>query len=156
MTSKNLTEALSGLRFAMVATADPSEGGTRKSRPLTMADHDDATLSFLVGVDADWVAGLETTGSPTTVTISDPGKNTYVALQGSARTRDDRARVEDLWNIGAGAYFDGKDDPSVRVLEVAVDYGEFWDGPSGRIGAALTLAKAAAGGSSGDQGDVVT
>ncbi|MEW6226413.1 MAG: pyridoxamine 5'-phosphate oxidase family protein [Chloroflexota bacterium] len=156
MTQRTLSEALEGLRFAMVATADPSHGGTWKARPLALAGSDEHVLRFLVGVDADWVEGLETTGSPTTVTFSDPSKNTWVALQGTARTTDDRALVSQLYNPAAGAYFDGEDDPSIRVLEVEVAYGEFWDGPSGRLGQALVLARAALGRPAGEQGDVVT
>ncbi len=155
MTQKTLDDALDGLRFAMVATADPAHGGTWKARPLALAGTEGGVLRFLVSVDADWVEGLEQAGSPTTVTFSDPGKNTWVALQGSARTTDDRALVHELWNPAAGAYFEGKDDPAVRVLEVDVSYGEFWDGPSGRVGQLLSIAKAALGGQSGDQGDVV-
>ena len=153
MTDKSLHDALDGLRFAMVATADAD--GTWKSRPLALAGQEGGVLSFLVGADAEWVASLEDSGSPTTVTFSDPGKNTYVALQGSARTTDDRALVHELWTPEAGAYFEGEDDPAVRVLEVSVQYGEFWDGPSGRLGQVLSVARAALGGSSGDQGDVV-
>ena len=153
MTDKTLSDALDGLRFAMVATADAD--GTWKSRPLALAGQQGPVLSFLVSTEADWVASLETTGSPTTVTFSDQGKNTYVALQGSARTVDDRARVAELWNAGAGAYFDGKDDPTVRVLDVTVHYGEHWDAPGGRLGRALNLASAALGRPIGDQGDVV-
>jgi len=156
MTQKTLDDALDGLRFAMVATADPTSGGAWKARPLALAGTSDGRLRFLVSVDADWVEGLEQTGSPTTVTFSDPSKNTWVALQGSARTTDDRALVQELWNPAAAAYFEGADDPSVRVLEVDVAYGEFWDGPSGRVGQLLSLARAALGGQSGDQGDVVT
>lgn len=43
----------------------------------------------------------------------------------------------------------------MRVLEVAVSYGEYWDGPHGRLGQALTLLKAALGDEDvGEQGDV--
>lgn len=154
MTQKNLSDALDGLRFAMVATAD--DLGTWKSRPLAMAGQDGDTLSFLVAVDADWVEALEDSGSPTTVTFSDPGKNSYVSLQGSARTVQDRSRIAELWNVGAGAYFEGKDDPKVRVLDVTVHYGEFWDAPSGRLGAAVQLASAAVGRPTGEQGDIFT
>lgn len=156
LTQKTLHDALDGLHFAMVATADPQAGGQWKSRPLALAEQDGAVLRFLVSTGAEWVEGLEQTGSPTTVTFSDPGKNTYVALQGDARTVEDRARIERLWNVGAAVYFDGKDDPTVRVLEVTVDYGEFWDGPSGRLGQVLTFAKVALGADSGAKGDVVT
>lgn len=150
---RTLTDVLDDLRFAMVATADDS--GTWRARPLSLAGNDGRVLSFLVGVDADWVAALDAAGSPTTVTFSDPGKNTYVAVQGSARVVDDRARIADLWNAGAGAYFDGKDDPQVRVLDVDVHYGEYWDGPHGRVGALLQVAARAAGKETGEQGDVV-
>ena len=152
--ARSLDEALDGLRFAMVATAGP--GQQWESRPLALAGSDGATVSFLVSADTDWVAALEAGGSPTTVTFSDPGKNTYVALQGSARALDDRARIHELWNPGAASYFDGKDDPAVRVLEVTVDRGEFWDGPHGRLGSLVQVAAAALGKDLGEQGSVVT
>lgn len=152
--SRTLDDALDGLRFAMVATAD--DDGTWKSRPLALAGQRDGVVSFLVSVDADWVEALETGGSPTTVTFSDPGKNTYVALQGSARTSADRARVAELWNPGAAAYFEGEDDPKVRLLDVEVAYGEYWDGPHGRLGQALNLLKqAVTDDDASSQGDVV-
>ena len=150
--SRSLSDAVDGLRFAMVATAGPAD--VWQSRPLALAGQDGDRLSFLVSVDADWVGALESAGSPTTVTFSDPGKNTYVALEGSARTADDRERIAALWNPGAAAYFEGKDDPSVRVLDVTVSRGEFWDGPSGRIGSLLQLASAALGRDVGSEGSV--
>ncbi len=155
MTEKTLHDVLNGLTFAMVATADPSHGGTWKSRPLALAGQDGPVLNFLVGVDADWVQGLEHEGSPATVTFSDQSKNIWVALQGHVRTRDDRQRIAQLWNVGAAAYFEGKDDPKVRVLEFTVDYGEWWESPSGVLGRAVTLASAALGKPVGDQGPVV-
>ena len=153
MTDKTLSDALDDLRFAMVATADAD--GTWKARPLALAGQERSVLSFLVSADADWVASLEATGSPTTVTFSDPGKNTWVALQGTARTVQDAARTKDLWNPGAEAYFDDADDPRLRVLDVEVHYGEHWDGPSGLVGRAVQLVGAKLGRDPGDQGGVV-
>ncbi len=151
---QSLADALDGLRFAMVGTQDPR---TKEwaSRPLTMVEQDHGVLRFLVSTEAEWVNDLDGEGSPAGVTFSDPGKNTYVAVQGRARVRDDRAEVVRLWNPGAAAYFDGKDDPTVRVLEVSVDKGEYWDGPSGRLGAAVAMVMAAAGHESGDEGPIV-
>ena len=154
---KTLHDALDGMVFAMVATADASgpEQGIWKARPLALAGQEGGRLSFLVSTDAEWVASLEPAGSPTTVTFSDPGKNTYVALQGTARTVDDRERIAALWNVGAGSYFDGQDDPTVRVLDVEVHYGEHWDGPHGRLGTLVQLASAALGRPTGSQGSVL-
>ena len=151
-TTRTLQDVLDGMRFAMVATADGA--GIWKSRPLALAGDQADVLSFLVSVDADWVTALEDSGSPTTVTFSDPGKNTYVALQGHARAVDDRSRTAQLWNAGAAAYFDGKDDPMVRVLDVTVGYGEYWDGPHGRLGSLVQIASAALGREIGSQGDI--
>lgn len=150
---RSLADALDDLRFAMVATADAT--GTWRARPLALAAVDGAVLSFLVSTEADWVAPLDASGSPTTVTFSDPTKNSYVAVQGSVQVLDDRARIEELWNPGAAAWFDGKDDPQVRVLAVTAAHGEYWDGPQGRIGQLLQLASAALGRDAGEQGDVV-
>ena len=156
-TAKTLKDALDGLAVAMVGTEDKSgPGPVWKSRPLATAGTTDGALRFLVSSETDWVQALESSGSPTTVTYCDPGKNTYVALQGTATTTDDSALVEQLWSAADGAWFDGKDDPKVRVLEISVESGEFWDGPGGRVGGLISVAKAAAGADPGDQGPVLT
>ncbi len=150
---QSLTHALDGLRFAMVGTRDPRTH-VWASRPLTLADEEGGRLRFLVSTEAEWVADLDGEGSPAGVTFSDPAKNTYVGLQGSARVRDDRALVAELWNPGAAAFFDGKNDPTVRVLEVTVEAGEYWDGPNGRLGAALAVVRAALGDDPGTEGPI--
>lgn len=149
--ARPLEEVLEDLRFAMVGTDD---NGTWKSRPLTLAGQSGSTLHFLVSSDADWVQAIDVAGSPTTVTFSDPHKNEYVSLQGSARTSSDQALIKDLWNPGAKAYFHDADDPTIRVLQVDVDYGEYWDSPSGTIGRMLAMARASAGKEAGREGPV--
>ncbi|WP_344608950.1 pyridoxamine 5'-phosphate oxidase family protein [Sporichthya brevicatena] len=149
--SRSLSAAVEKLRFAMVGTPD---GDVWKSRPLTLAGLEGSTLHFLVAADTDWVQALGNGKAPCTTTFSDPSKNDYVALQGSARVLHDRALIESLWSAPAGAYFDGKDDPDIRVLAVDVDYGEYWDSPGGAIGRLLAVTKAAAGAESGSEGPV--
>ncbi len=151
--ARDLSDVLGDLRFAMVGTADH---GTWKSRPLTLNELDGNAMRFLVSSTADWVGALEAERSPTTVTFSDPQSNTYVAVQGQARTIDNRAMIERLWSPGAAAFFDGKDDPTVRVLEVNVTSGEWWDGPSGRVGQMLAMVKAAVGADAGGTGPIAT
>ena len=150
--TRTLDDVLSGLKFAMVGTAD--RDGTWNSRPLAVAEQDGSVLRFLVSTEADWVQELESKDSPTGVTFSDPGKNLYVGLQGHARTLDDKAKVKDLMTAEAKAFFDDENDPKARVLEVTVSDGEWWDGPSGRIGQKLGVLKAALGGSAGGKGEV--
>jgi general stress protein 26 len=152
--TRSLHDALDGLRFAMVGTP---AGTTWRARPLALAEQEEEMLRFLVPVTADWVAALEgEAGCPAGVTFSDPHKNVFVALQGTARVSADRGLVERLWNPAAGAYFDGKDDPAVRVLEVEVDSGEYWDAPGGKVGQMISLVKAALGRDPGSKGDIIT
>lgn len=149
--ARSLAEALDGLYFAMVGTAD---GGLWKSRPLALAGVDGSTMHFLVSADADWVQSIGDADTPCTATFSDPAKNDYVALQGSARLVHDQRLIHALWSPEAGAYFEGKDDPNARVLAVDVAYGEYWDSPAGTVGRLLALAKAAAGGEAGKEGPI--
>lgn len=149
--ARPLEEVLEHLRFAMVGTPD---GGVWKSRPLTMAGQSGGALHFLVSDDAHWVMALGADASPATVTFSDPHKNEYVALQGQARVLTDPTKIRELWNPAAKAYFDGEDDPSIRVLEIDVEYGEYWDAPSGTLGRMLAMARASAGRHPGKEGPV--
>ena len=74
--------------------------------------------------------------------------------KGRRQEVDDRSRTAQLWSAGAAAYFDGKDDPLVRVLDVTVGYGEYWDGPHGGLGSLVQIASAAVGREIGSQGDI--
>lgn len=153
-TPTTLDQALDGLRFAMVGTADPTTH-LWNSRPLTLAEQDGPVLRFLTSTEAEWVNHLDGEHSRAGVTFSDPAKNAYVALQGHATVVNDRSAVERLWSLGAKAYLDDKDNPAVRVLEVLVERGEYWDAPGGRVGSLLTMAKAALGRDPGSEGPIV-
>jgi general stress protein 26 len=139
-TVRALDEVLEGHRFAMVTTASPH--GLR-SRPLTLLDHEDAELRFLVSKETEWVQELTDPVASVQVSFADPGDNSYVALQGHAALRDDRELVKELWNPAASAFFDGPDDPNAVVLVCTIHDGEWWDGPSTKVGMAVSLVKRA-------------
>lgn len=150
--TRTLDDVLAGQRFAMVTTSSP-RGLT--ARPLTVLEQDGPVLRFFVSSEAEWVQELQDPIGSVQVSFADPGKDTYVALQGRTALSEDRATIERLWNPAAGAWFDGADDPTLRVLECTIHDGEWWDGPSTKVGQALALLKRAAGvGEAGDKGDV--
>jgi general stress protein 26 len=152
---RSLDDVLDGLRFAMVSTNAPTSDGL--ARPLTLLEHEAPLLRFLVSREADWVAPLLEDEAPTQVAFADPGANTYVSVAGLGRIVRDEDLIDRLWNPAAGVYFDGRDDPAIAVLEVDVVDGEWWDGPSGKVGQALSMVRTAVTGSaSGDQHGEVT
>jgi general stress protein 26 len=65
----------------------------------------------------------------------------------------DPGEIALLWNVGAAAFFEGKDDPNLAVLHVTATGGQYWDSPSGRIGSLIAMAKAAVTGDHGAAGD---
>ena len=150
---RSLDDAVDGHRFAMVTTTSGSE---MTSRPLTLLEHDGATLRFLVSASASWAGDLDGAGAPVNVAFADPDDNTFASLAGSGSLTKDRALIDRLWNPIAGVYFDGEDDPDIAVLEVTVTGGEWWDGPSSKIGQAIDMARITLTGRSLDEhGDVV-
>ena len=146
-TSKALSDLIGGGTIAMFMTMRGSE---HTSRPLAVAEVDGGRISFLVDRTVDWAAGLDA-GTPVHVSVSDDRHNTYLSLQGTATITPDRDEIERLWNPGAAAYFDGQDDPAIGVLRFEVAGGEFWDSPSGRIGAAISMLRAAVSGDPGGE-----
>lgn len=115
------------------------------ARPITVIRRDSDRLDFLVSASSAWVAMLEeSTAEPVVgVGFADPDDTRYISLRGRARVSRDPALVEQLWTPVAQAFFDGPDDPDLRVLEVDVDAGEWWDGPSIGVGRIVSLVKAA-------------
>ncbi len=153
-TPRSLDDVLDGIRFAMVATY---EAGALKARPLAVQEVDGSTIRFLVSTSAEWVRALGAGGSPALLTFAQEKGNTWVAVEGTARELDDRATVARLYDPVNDAFFDGVDDPQIRVLEVQVERGEWWDGPSGRLGQALGILGTKLTGDTkkaGDQGPV--
>ena len=130
-TTKDLTELVDGGMIAMFVTMI---GDEHSSRPLTVAGVDGGRISFLVDRTTDWAEALDRPGTVVHVSIADVRKNVYLSLNGTATVRAERATIERLWNPGAAAFFDGKDDPIIGVLAFDASGGEFWDAPGGRVG----------------------
>jgi general stress protein 26 len=131
--------------------------GRHSSRPVTVAEVDRTHLRFLVDGSADWMRAISEGRAEVHVSLSDNRKNTYASLNGKVRTTVDRSLIERLWSAPAEAFFDGPTDPNLAVLVLEVEEGSYWDAPSGRLGQAIALLKAALGRPSdaGDHGAVI-
>jgi general stress protein 26 len=132
------------------------------ARPITCAEVVDDRLAFLVSAGTDWVDALEdvepTRGAVVGLTATDPEATRYASFSARARVLRDEARAEQLWSPFAKPFFTGPDDPKVRVLELEVLEGEWWDGPSTGVGRLVALVGSVVTGKPllGDQGRVST
>ncbi|MGE0829714.1 MAG: pyridoxamine 5'-phosphate oxidase family protein [Hyphomonadaceae bacterium] len=86
------------------------------------------------------------------VSFSDPGGNDYVSVSGQARILNDRALIRDLWSPAAEAFWDGADDPKIRVIEILPSEAQYWQGPNKLIATAVMLTAAVTGSKPADLG----
>lgn len=156
--TKSLEELLNPGDTYMLVTGMLGTGlaAQPSSRPLTVASVDGARIRTLVDTTADWSRSLS--AAPAVhVVVSDTQHHTFLSLNGTATLSTSEAEIDELWNPMAGAFFEqGREDPNIGVLHLDLTAGEYWSGPSGRIGSIISFVKAKLGSAedSGEHGDV--
>ncbi|MEL4505992.1 pyridoxamine 5'-phosphate oxidase family protein [Luteococcus sp. H138] len=136
-------------RFAMLTTKDAT--GALVSRPMTVQEiGDDFTVLFITQRETD--VAQQADGSQVNLAFQD-GMD-FVSIAGRGELRDDRAKLEELWNAANEAFAEGgPEDPSNVILAVRGDTAQFWDSPS-KPALAVGLVKSALGrGGRPDGGD---
>ena len=62
------------------------------------------------------------------LSFADVSNADYVSISGTADELDDRAKIDELWNPQAKAWFPkGKDDPDLTLLRVHTRMAEYWN-----------------------------
>lgn len=114
---------MKGSRFATVTTI--AADGSLVSRPLAVLDHGfDGTVWFLTS-DPSNKTGEVAADPHVNVAYSD-GKS-QLSLAGMAAVSRDQARIDELWNPFAEAWFEGgREDPAVALLQVDATSVTYW------------------------------
>ncbi|WP_425604014.1 pyridoxamine 5'-phosphate oxidase family protein [Luteimonas kalidii] len=139
---EHLAKLMKKIDIAMLATV--GKGGHLVSRPLSTqcATFDGERVWFLTERDTPKVGEIRRHPN-VNIAYASKDANTYLSVSGKASVVRDQALIDTFWNDAMKAFFpDGKDDPNVVLIEVAVDTIEYWDGPGSWIGKALTFAVA--------------
>lgn len=111
------------IRFCMLATSD---GKDIRSRPMTAhAQRDENALYFLL--DLKDHKNLKAFAN-SCLAFADPGKMDFVSVTGAGEISNDRARIEELWSSPYKAFWDGPQDPDIRVLKITPKDAQYWDG----------------------------
>ncbi|MBX3017234.1 MAG: pyridoxamine 5'-phosphate oxidase family protein [Bdellovibrionaceae bacterium] len=141
MKTAEFAELVQGIRFAMFTTSS-LEGGL-SSRPLTVQEMTaQGDLFFLIS-DTSTLAEEVRANGRVNATLTKPESSIYVSLVGSAEVTHDQERIDELWSIGAQAFFPrGPKDPDLALLHMRIESAELWDSPSSRIVQAWKFAKA--------------
>lgn len=137
--TEHLAKMMEKIDIAMLTTV--GEQGRLVSRPLSTqcASFDGERVWFMTSADTPKVA--EIAAHPAVnVAYASSDANTYLSVSGNARVVRDQALIDEFWNDAMKAFFpDGKDDPDLVLIEVAVDTVEYWDGPGSWIGKAASF-----------------
>ena len=120
-----LAELIEDIRFAMLCTR--TSGDRIDARPMTtqeILDEDDV-LYFVTGTQQSLTDQIQADPRVTLI-YSNPDDGAYVVVQGEAKVTRNEGRIDRYWNPLFGTWFEGKDDPRLRTLEVRPHAAEFW------------------------------
>ncbi len=115
---------LNDFDMAMLVTRNAE--GQLRSRPMALAEvANDGTLWFITqrhSGKADDIA------HDRRVNVSLQSSMKFISLSGSAELVDDRSKVAELWSEAWKAWFpQGMDDPTLTLLRIHGECGEYWD-----------------------------
>ena len=146
---QKVAELIKDIRTAMLVSI--GNDGKPHARPMaTQETGFDGTVWFLCDIESVMV--MEIAVNPTVaIAYSSPGKESYVSLTGQAGIYNDRERIHDYWSSFMKAWWDGPEDPRIRVMKVDVEQAEYWDTPGGKVASLLALVKSAVTGKNADQ-----
>jgi general stress protein 26 len=123
--------------FCMLSTL---EGDDIRARPMSAhVDRQRGVISFLTDADShkdDDVARNPNVG----LSFGDVSGQKYVSVSGRAAVSNDRGRIRERWSTWAKAWWDGPDDPAVRLLEVTPKDALYWDSPGTVVSTVKMLA----------------
>lgn len=118
------------IRVCMLATHD---GQRIRARPMSAIGREaENAIYFLTDVKGDKDNQIDRDGDVTLI-FAKPDSGKFMSLAGAARVLDDRALITELWSTAAEAWWEGPEDPSIRVIEVTPSEAEFWEGPHGLV-----------------------
>ena len=147
---QKVTELVESAKLAVVTTVGAE--GQLVSRPLAVQQRDfDGDLWFFT---QDPSSKTDQVRENDQVNVSLQVSDGWLSIAGTATVSKDRSKIDELWSAGAEAWFEnGKDDPTVALLQVHADSAEYWTMNSPKVVAMVKYAKAMITGERPNVGD---
>lgn len=143
-THQHFIDVLQHFRTAMLITHASDD--RLHARPMAVADvQASGEIYFATGTDTPKASEVAA-DSRVSVTLQDDAR--FAALSGTAQLVRDRALIDKLWSEAWRVWWpQGKEDPSIVLIRVTVEDGEYWDNAGAQgLKYALRAAKAYASG----------
>ena len=106
------------------------------ARPVPMspyAEEKEGAIWFITADGTDVVKAAQG-GSSASLQVADSSAHLYATVEGRIDLVQDRAKLDELWNSVASAWFEeGRDDPDIRLVRMQPERAEVWatDGAAG-------------------------
>ena len=141
------------IRIAMMTTID--EQGNLVSRPMAALEFDEeGNVWFFTNRTAPKVDQIQHNEQHVNIAFASDSDASYVSISGTATEVNDRAKIDELWNPQAKAWFPkGKDDPDLTLLKVHTQMAEYWDSSDSTMVRFFQQAKAVITGSTPNMGE---
>jgi general stress protein 26 len=136
---------------AMVVT-HKDRGDELRARPMAARlDGEENAIYFLT--DAAAPKDGEVDRNPNIcLAFSDIKGQKYVSLTGRGEISNDRAKIKQFWSVGDKVFWPDADDPAIRLLRVAPEDAEYWEG-AGLIVSSVRMIASAISGARPELGD---
>ncbi|MBD2775585.1 pyridoxamine 5'-phosphate oxidase family protein [Iningainema tapete] len=148
-----LRELIKDIDIGMLTTIN--EDGSLHSRPMSTNSEVefDGDLWFFTYGSSHKVLEIQM-HQQVNVSFSDPNKQRYISLSGTAQLVRDRNKIQQLWKPQLKAWFPKElEEPDIALLKVSVDKAEYWDTPSSFVAHTIALVKAIATGEKANVGE---
>ena len=117
-------KALESDRTLMLGLDGQEDG---HARPMTaLAEERRSPIWFFTAADNVLVRQLGEGSGRAVAGFAAKGHDLFASIRGSLRVDTDRAVVERLWNPFVGAWYEGKDEPKLRLLRLDAEDAEVW------------------------------
>ncbi|MBJ2149775.1 pyridoxamine 5'-phosphate oxidase family protein [Paracoccus sp. IB05] len=121
-----LWSALRSDRVMMLGLVGKDDGHTR---PMTaiIEGEDRGPIWFFTSIDNEIVTAG---GGRAVAAFVSKGHDLFATIHGRVSISQDPAAIDRLWNSMVAAWFDGQDDPKLRVLRLDPEGAQIWENAS--------------------------
>jgi general stress protein 26 len=139
-TQEHLVSVLKDFDTALLFTR--TENGQLRGRPMRLAEvRQDGTVYLCSSIGSEKMREFQ---NDPHVALSVQGKTKWASISGTASINRDRTLIHKLWQEAWKVWFpEGKDDPTLCLIEFRATDGEYWDNSGTRgVQFAIQAAKA--------------
>ncbi len=147
----DLDEVWDILESAHVGFLTTRHGADLHARPMGLYPRRDDGLIYMLTDASSFKDDAIAHDPHVGVSVQDGGK--YLSIAAEGHVSNDREKIRELWSTAAEAWWDGPDDPQVRLLTLLPKDAHYWRTPGKAVAMIAMTAAAVTGRKNPDLGE---